>query len=174
MMPVFQKRRPRTQGFTIVELLIVVVVIAILAAITIVAYNNIQDRAKFSAMQTDLRSIATALELYKTDNLGYPKTIGQGLSGCTSDWCGWDQVTGDSFIPGLSPKYMSKIPQLPTALPNNNSYLYSSDGINYQLIRYKSASGLTAAETTNNPLLATTDGYTGLAWGYRTDTSRWW
>ena len=41
--------RDRRRGFTIVELLIVVVVIAILAAITIVAYNGINDRAKASA-----------------------------------------------------------------------------------------------------------------------------
>ena len=41
-------------GFTIVELLIVVVVIAILATITIVAYNGIQNQAKDSALRTSL------------------------------------------------------------------------------------------------------------------------
>lgn len=44
----------KQKGFTIVELLIVVVVIAILAAITIVAYNGIQNRAKESAVSSDL------------------------------------------------------------------------------------------------------------------------
>jgi len=43
-------RGQKQSGFTIVELLIVVVVIAILAAITIVAYNGIQNRAKSSAV----------------------------------------------------------------------------------------------------------------------------
>jgi general secretion pathway protein G len=164
----------RSMGFTIVELLIVIVVIGILAAITIVAYTGMQDRAKFSLMQSDLKSITKALELYKVDNGSYPNTIGQ--AGCTSNWCGWDQVTGDSFITGVSPKYTAKLPQLPTANANNDTYLYQSNGADYQLLRYKGASagGLSQVEMTNNPLLATTDGYNGLAWGYRTYTASWW
>ena len=51
-------------GFTIVELLIVIVVIAILAAITIVTYNGIQDRSKDSAVQADLRNLAVRVSEY--------------------------------------------------------------------------------------------------------------
>ncbi len=46
----------KSRGFTIVELLIVVVVIAILAAITIVSYNGISRQAKNSALQSDIAS----------------------------------------------------------------------------------------------------------------------
>lgn len=49
------------QGFTIVELLIVVVVIAILAAITIVSYNGIQSRAREAQVQSDTRSLVQAI-----------------------------------------------------------------------------------------------------------------
>lgn len=68
------KRFERAQpGFTIVELLIVIVVIAILAAIIIVAFNGMQDRARASALKSDLQSAATQLELAKVDNGGnYP------------------------------------------------------------------------------------------------------
>lgn len=52
-------------GFTIVELLIVIVVIAILAAITIVAYNGIQNRAKASAVQSDISQAVKQLETAK-------------------------------------------------------------------------------------------------------------
>lgn len=65
----------KRSGFTIVELLIVVVVIAILAAITIVAYNGIQQRAKTSAVQTSLAQAARKIELYKVDNNTYPTDI---------------------------------------------------------------------------------------------------
>lgn len=56
------------RGFTIVELLIVVVVIAILAAITIVAFNGIQNRAKASAAQTASSSASKKVFSYATIN----------------------------------------------------------------------------------------------------------
>lgn len=52
----------QTQGFTIVELLIVVVVIAILATITIVAYNGIQNSAKEAQVKTDTRNLVQAIQ----------------------------------------------------------------------------------------------------------------
>ena len=55
-------RKISTRGFTIVELLIVIVVIAILAAITIVAYNGIQQRARDAQRMTDISNIAKALQ----------------------------------------------------------------------------------------------------------------
>jgi prepilin-type N-terminal cleavage/methylation domain-containing protein len=57
-----------TTGFTIVELLIVIVVIGILAAITIVAYNGIQDRARTSAVSSALSQAAKKLAIYQVDN----------------------------------------------------------------------------------------------------------
>jgi prepilin-type N-terminal cleavage/methylation domain-containing protein len=57
-----------SQGFTIVELLIVVVVIAILAAITIIAYNGIQNRANDSAVMTDLRQFGQKNQIYSVDS----------------------------------------------------------------------------------------------------------
>lgn len=66
--------RRSTSGFTIVELLIVIVVIGILAAITIVAYNGVQNRANEAAVKSNLASLVKALEIYKTNSPGgtYP------------------------------------------------------------------------------------------------------
>jgi prepilin-type N-terminal cleavage/methylation domain-containing protein len=62
-----QTKRRLASGFTIVELLIVVVVIAILAAIVMVAYNGVQTKAKASAIMTGLKSSEKAFRLYMTD-----------------------------------------------------------------------------------------------------------
>lgn len=63
-----------TSGFTIVELLIVIVVIAILAAISIVAYNGIQQRARDSEREQDMANVQKLLELFYADNGAFPNT----------------------------------------------------------------------------------------------------
>lgn len=65
-------KQTKSRGFTIVELLIVIVVIAILAAITIVAYNGIQTRAKDSAAQALANNVVKKVESYYTVNSSYP------------------------------------------------------------------------------------------------------
>lgn len=62
----------KKQGFTIVELMIVIVVIAILAAISIVAYTGVQRRAQISVAQSDLRSLGQAIQIYQVENGQYP------------------------------------------------------------------------------------------------------
>lgn len=61
-------KRVGTSGFTIVELLIVVVVIAVLATITIVSYNGITNSTNDSAVQSDLRTISKQFEVLKHKN----------------------------------------------------------------------------------------------------------
>lgn len=68
-----------TRGFTIVELLIVVVVIAILATITIVAYRGVTDQANDSAVQSDLRHIAQVLNASKAQTGVLPAASAAGL-----------------------------------------------------------------------------------------------
>lgn len=67
----------RQSGFTIVELLIVVVVIAILAAITIVSYNGITTQANASAARSTANTVQKKVELYHSTNSSYPTTPAQ-------------------------------------------------------------------------------------------------
>ncbi len=87
-------KRSTHSGFTIVELLIVIVVIAILAAISIVAYTGIQNRARASEASSALTQAKTKLELYKVDNGTYP-TTGNLASADLSDSDGTYQYTSD-------------------------------------------------------------------------------
>ena len=73
-----------SRGFTIVELLIVIVVIAILAAITMVSYNGITGRAKDASVQSDVETAVKKLEVYKyqTGTEQYPASL--GVAGVTA------------------------------------------------------------------------------------------
>ncbi|MBM3210179.1 prepilin-type N-terminal cleavage/methylation domain-containing protein [Candidatus Saccharibacteria bacterium] len=66
------------RGFTIVELLIVIVVIAILASITIVAYNGIQTRATNTARYNEIKAWQKSFELYKATYGNYPAVADGG------------------------------------------------------------------------------------------------
>lgn len=63
------------QGFTVIELLVVIVVIAILAAISTVAYTGVQARAGGTVLKSDLRNAATQLVLDYTLNGVYPGSL---------------------------------------------------------------------------------------------------
>jgi type II secretion system protein G len=71
----FRHATPRSgaprRAFTLIELLIVVAIIAILAAIAVPNFLEAQTRAKVSRMKADMRSLATAIESYRVDNNDY-------------------------------------------------------------------------------------------------------
>lgn len=70
----------KSSGFTIVELLIVIVVIAILAVVGIVAYNGIQNRAADTAVQSDIRNIVMKVNEYYAIEGSYPSAPGNEIT----------------------------------------------------------------------------------------------
>lgn len=107
----------RLNGFTIVELLIVIVVIGILAAITIVSFNGIQQRGTNTAIISSARNAAGALQAYITANGTYPATASFCLtatSGC--NWAG--NVPANSS--GAAPGNITAIASLPASTPRAN------------------------------------------------------
>ena len=154
-------------GFTIVELLIVIVVIGILAAITIVSFNGVTARSTFAKEKSEMALINKAIAMYYSENSNYPSTGGSG------SWSGFGQAP--SFVPGIAPAYISKIPQMPTSSSANNSYLYTSNGTDYKLIRYSdSTSGLPSVQLTHSLTDPARSGQLGGAWGYWSSGATAW
>jgi len=110
----------KSPGFTIVELLIVIVVVAILATIAIVAYNGIQARARDSERQTEMQTIEKALSLYFIDNGSYP-TCSNTTYVPTSAPGGCNFTV---IAPSLVPKYLNIMPIDPSN-SGNDKYMYA-------------------------------------------------
>ncbi|MDD2102279.1 type II secretion system major pseudopilin GspG [Pseudomonas putida] len=72
------RHRTSQHGFTLIEIMVVVVIIGILGAIVVPQFMSRPDQAKVTAARIDLQAIGTALEMYRLDNLHYPSTQ-QGL-----------------------------------------------------------------------------------------------
>ena len=78
------KASTASQGFTIIELLIVIVIIGILVAITAVSYNGVTKSAKESALKSELKRISTSLELHKAKNGTYPTSLATAIPPITN------------------------------------------------------------------------------------------
>ena len=128
--------RNKHSGFTIVELLIVIVVIAILAAITVVAFNGIQQRARDNGRITKIQSIAKAIELYKVDNGRYPPILdGSGReTTCGSQAESWGHCDRNKILADMLAPYTNIDPtSLSDATQGSNYYHYTSQASdNYQ------------------------------------------
>jgi len=99
------------RAFTLVEMLLVVTIIGILAALVIPKIVGRSEQARDTAARADLSSIKTALDAFEVDNGFYPKSI-------------QDLVTVPSNAKNWHGPYLEKIPQDPWG----NNYIYSFPG----------------------------------------------
>jgi len=114
------------RGFTLMELLVVMAILALLAGIAVPAYFQRADQARLDKVETDFATIATALSLYRLDN-GVVPTTEQGLRALVER-------------PAIGPVprrfrqggYLREVP----ADPWGNPYVYDSDGRGFTLVSY--------------------------------------
>jgi len=112
------KVRNRQTGFTLLEVMVVVVIIAIMAAAIGPSLLGNIEKASISRAGTDIKSISSMLELYKAENYAYPSTD-QGLEALVS------KPSGDP-VPKNWRQYLKKTPIDPWEKP----YKYLSPGAN--------------------------------------------
>ncbi len=123
-------RRPQNdkrRAFTLIELMIVVIIIAALAAMIVPRLSGRADQAKVTVAQTDISAnIATALKLYQLDNGNFPTTE-QGLSALL------DRPTSESAGANWNGPYLEKKPVDPWGNPYKYRYPGANNKSSYDL-----------------------------------------
>lgn len=108
----------RQQGFTLIEIMVVMVILGLLVAIVAPNIMGRSDQARVTAAEAQLSNIANALDLYRLDNSNYPSTQ-QGLEALVNE------PTGSPEPRNWNPEgYMKSVPQDPWG----NDYQYVSPG----------------------------------------------
>ena len=69
------RRKPRRNGFTLVELMVVIVIIGLLATVVMINVLPSQDRAMATKARADIATLGQALEMYRLDNSRYPPSL---------------------------------------------------------------------------------------------------
>jgi general secretion pathway protein G len=120
--------RNRQSGFTLIEIMVVVVILAVLGALVVPKILENVDKARVTRAQSDIRAIQTALDLYRLDNFKYPTTE-QGLQALVK------QPADPTITNYRSGGYLPSLPKDPW----NNVYQYASpgaDGREFDIITY--------------------------------------
>ena len=123
-----RQQTAQRQGFTLIELMIVVVILGILATTIMPKILSKPDKARVEKARFEIRQIMTALALFKTENGRFP-TTSEGLQALVSN-------PDPSGLPGYDPDgYLDKVPLDPWG----SNYIYISPGVNskdFDLISY--------------------------------------
>jgi|SRR5271155_1357148 general secretion pathway protein G len=131
-------RRKTEAGFTLIEIMVVILILGLLATIVVQSLRGATDKAKHTKAQADLHELQTALDRYYLDSGSYP-TGDQGLSALVA-------APSSGRIPSNYEEggYIQRIPLDPWGTP----YFYQSDGNTYTLKSF-GADGVEGGEGKN-------------------------
>lgn len=132
-----------SQGFSLIELLVVISIISYLASVVFVKFDNTRAEARDSRRYNDLHQVQIALETYYNINRSYPDTGGKWWTYCSHDQDPTPRATtgADGYIPNLAPDYISELPIDPQGCEDRSlnygeghfgSYIYRSNGTDYK------------------------------------------
>ena len=140
--------RKEKSGFTLIELMVVIAIMAVLAVVGFASYSIALGKARDAKRRADLHDIRNALESYYVRNNAYPSTGGVGWYSSEPG----DLVSNNSgnWIPGLAPNFIKTLPRDPKGGLGNpatiticgssswrQAYLYrSDDGRSYALLAH--------------------------------------
>ncbi|WP_280140421.1 type II secretion system major pseudopilin GspG [Pseudomonas borbori] len=114
----WQRAARRQAGFTLIEIMVVVVILGILAALVVPQIMSRPDQAKVTVARGDIKAISAALDMYKLDNHAYPSTQ-QGLEALV------DKPTGNPPAKNWNREgYLKRLP----IDPWGNVYQYLAPG----------------------------------------------
>ncbi len=137
------------KGFTLIELLVVIAIIGVLSTLAIVALGSARQKSRDAKRLADLNQVAKALELYFSDNNGYPTVITPGQPLKSPD--------------GLT-TYMAVLPTNPTPRNEgtcpNSDYVYTADssGLDYSFSTCLGTSATSSASTNSSVVSASSTG----------------
>ena len=118
----------KSRGFTLIEIMVVVVILGILAAVAVPRIMNNPDKARIVKAKQDIRALESSLEQYRLDNFQYPSTQ-QGLEALVS------QPGGDPPARNWQPGgYMKRLPKDPWG--NEYGYLQPGTKGEFDLFSY--------------------------------------
>jgi len=143
------KKNTSQRGFTLIELLVVIAIIASLSSIVLASLNTARAKSRDVARAATMRQIASALEIYYSDNNQYPITnCSGGLLMASFDsgniWVNnpiCTTVGGPTVFASISAALNPYIKGVadPRFTNNQSGYLYrSNDGINYKIVNFSS------------------------------------
>src|SRR5215467_1052819 len=113
-------RRQQQAGFTLIEIMVVILILGLLATLVVQSLRGATDKAKRTKAMADIAELKTALDRYYIDNGSYPSGD-QGLQALVTPPAQGGGDPGDGYI--------RRVPNDPW----NHPYVYQSDGNNYTL-----------------------------------------
>ena len=109
-------KQKSSTGFTLIEIMVVIAIIALLASVVLVTLAAAKQKSRDAKRLADVRQLASAMELYFNDNTSFPATLGP-----------------------LTPTYIKSLPTYPSpvdtpCIANNSTYSYTGSSNTYTLL----------------------------------------